>query len=175
MNIAKGRTSLVFRLLTASLFIIAGTPAFAQPLSAPAGEPILTIEGKITNTNVGDTAQFDRSMLESMDMVSFVTSTPWYSEPSKFEGVPLADLMALVGAQGTEIEAVALNDYRAGVPISDFAKFGTILALERNGEDMPIRDKGPLFIVYPYDEDPRLQSQDYYARSVWQLYKMIVQ
>ncbi|WP_274424592.1 molybdopterin-dependent oxidoreductase [Chelativorans sp. YIM 93263] len=165
----------LFRLLTTFFYIIAGSSALAQPLDAPSGEPILTIEGNITNTNVGDTAQFDRAMLESMGMVSFVTSTPWYSEPSEFEGVPLAELMERVGAQGTEVEVVALNDYRAQIPISDFSTFGTILALKRNGEEMPIRDKGPLFVVYPYDEESRLQNQDYYARSVWQVYKLIVQ
>jgi hypothetical protein len=39
---------------------------------------------------------------------------------------------------------------------------------------MPVRDKGPLFIVYPYDSDTRLQSQTYYSRSAWQVCKLLV-
>jgi hypothetical protein len=39
---------------------------------------------------------------------------------------------------------------------------------------MPIRDKGPLFIVYPFDSDPRLQTEQYYGRAVWQLKELNV-
>lgn len=165
---------LSLHIISTLLLLAMGTPARAQSLPAPTGTPILTVEGKIKNTNIDGTAQFDRSMLEALGMVSFTTSTPWYSEPTEFEGVPLEKLMDAVGAQGTEVDATALNDYHATLPISDFKTFGTILALKRDGKDMPIRDKGPLFIVYPYDSDPRLQTQDYYARSVWQVAKLIV-
>ena len=34
---------------------------------------------------------------------------------------------------------------------------------------MAVRDKGPLFIVYPYDSDEVLRSERYYNRSAWQL------
>ena len=49
-----------------------------------------------------------------------------------------------------------------------------MLALKRNGAYMPVRDKGPLFIVYPYDSSPELKHQKYYSRSAWQVAKMIV-
>ena len=65
--------------------------------------------------------------------------------------------MEHVGAEGTEVTATALNDYRQHDPawrISTASR--SILAMKRDGEDMPIRDKGPLFIVYPYDSDPEL-------------------
>jgi hypothetical protein len=38
-----------------------------------------------------------------------------------------------------------------------------------------VRDKGPLFIVYPYDSKPELKSQTYYGRSAWQLAKLIIE
>lgn len=154
--------------------ILGAAQAVAGELPMPAGDPILVIEGDIANTNVEGAAQFDRAMLESIGMESFVTETPWFTGPSKFEGVPLAKLMEMVGAKGDELEAVALNDYRATVPIADFADHGVILALKRDGEYMPVRDKGPLFIVYPYDSDPALQNQQYFARSVWQVARMVV-
>ena len=43
------------------------------------------------------------------------------------------------------------------------------VALKRNGEYMTVRDKGPLFIIYPFDSDPELKAQKYYSRSVWQV------
>ncbi len=58
------------------------------------------------------------------------------------------------------------------VPLDDFRQFPVILALKLNGEYMHIRDKGPLFIVYPYDSSPELQNQVYYSRSAWQVSKL---
>ena len=108
-------------------------------------------------------------MLESLGMTSFVTKTPWYKEPSKFEGVPLEKLMSAVGASGDRIVVVALNDYSAELPMEDAKKYNVILALKRDGEYMGVRDKGPLFIVYPFDSDPDLQTLKFYTRSVWQI------
>ena len=148
--------------------------AGAGPLPAPADKPILTISGKISETNKDNTAQFDRAMLESLGMVTIETTTPWYNGPVKFEGVPLDKLMKQVGASGDHVAVVALNDYSSEIPIEDFAKYNVVLALKRNGEYMPVRDKGPLFIIYPFDSKPELKSQTFYGRSVWQVAKIVV-
>jgi hypothetical protein len=141
----------------------------ASALEQPAGKPILTIAGNIGVTNAAGAAQFDRSMLEGMGMVTIETTTPWHSGVVKFEGVPLKKLMEQVDAKGERAVAVALNDYRSEIPLADFSKYNVILALKRDGEYMPVRDKGPLFIVYPYDSDTELKSQKYYSRSAWQV------
>ncbi|MGL4287834.1 MAG: molybdopterin-dependent oxidoreductase, partial [Phreatobacter sp.] len=143
-------------------------------LAAPTDRVMLTISGKISVTNVGNTAQFDRAMLEALGLVSFETATPWHSGPQKFEGVSIAKLLRTVGASGDRIQAIALNDYTTEIPVEDFTRYNVILALKRNNEYMPVRDKGPLFIVYPYDSDPELRSQKYYSRSAWQLAQIIV-
>ena len=144
-------------------------------LGAPQEAPILTISGGISEKNAGETAQFDGPMLEKLGMESFTTTTPWFTGPVEFEGVRLDQLMEIVGADGTEVQAVALNDYKATIPLEDFAKYNVLLALKRDGEYMPVRDKGPLFIVYPYDEYDELQAQTFYSRSVWQVKELIVQ
>jgi hypothetical protein len=148
--------------------------ASAQSLSAPAEKPILTISGKITTTNKDDTAQFDRAMLESLGMETIETTTPWFTGSVKFEGVSLDKLMKRVGATGERAAFVALNDYSSEIPVEDFAKHKVILALKRNGEYMPVRDKGPLFVIYPFDSKPELKTQTYYGRSVWQVAKIVV-
>ena len=149
--------------------------AAAAPLAKPTGKPILVISGKISNTNVGDTAQFDRDMLESVGLVTVETANPWYDGRVRFEGVSMDKLMSLVGAKGTKVTAVALNDYVSSLPLDDFKRFNVILAMKRDGNYMPVRDKGPLFIIYPYDSDPQLQTQTYYTRSAWQVAKLIVE
>ncbi len=148
--------------------------ANADGLSAPAGKPILTISGDISEKNAGDTAQFDRDMLEKLGLVTIETTTPWYQGSMKFEGVPMDKLMADVGAKGQRVVAYALNDYTTEIPMEDFTKHHAILALKRNGEYMPVRDKGPLFVVYPYDSDPELKSQTFYSRSAWQVARLVV-
>ncbi|WP_112663393.1 molybdopterin-dependent oxidoreductase [Microvirga flavescens] len=148
--------------------------AYADPLPAPTEKPILTIAGNIDTTNKDGTAQFDRAMLLELGLETIETTTPWYNGPVKFEGVSLDKLLKRVGAKGERVVAIALNDYSSEIPMEDFAKHDVILALKRNGEYMPVRDKGPLFIIYPFDSKPELKSQTYYGRSVWQVAKLVV-
>jgi hypothetical protein len=132
------------------------------------------VSGKIATSNPEGVVQFDRAGLEALGIVAVETSTPWYKGVVRFEGVPLQKLMQSVGASGNRVTAIALNDYASELPIADFAKYNVILALKPDGQYMPVRDKGPLFIVYPYDNAPELRSQKFYSRSVWQLSRLIV-
>jgi hypothetical protein len=141
--------------------------AAAGTLTKPTDKPILSITGRISATNEGEAARFDRAMLEALGTSSFETSTPWYNGPVRFEGVPMHRLMEEVGASGSSLVAYALNDYSTEIPMEDFTRYPVILALKRDGAYMPVRDKGPLFIVYPYDSSPELKHQNYYSRSAW--------
>lgn len=167
------------RLLTAALIggpvLAAARQAGAASLPQPTEKPILTISGKITIFNKDATAQFDRPMLEALGMSGFETNTPWYNDPVRFEGVPMERLMQAVGATGDKVVAYALNDYSTELPMSDFAQYKVLLALKRNGEYMQVRDKGPLFIVYPFDSNPELRHQRFYSRSAWQVARIVVQ
>jgi hypothetical protein len=148
--------------------------AGTQPPPTTEGKPILTISGKIEPPAGGTVIQFDRASFEALGMVTIETKTPWYPGPVKFEGVPLEKLMSIAGANGKAVTAVALNDYSSDIPIDDFNKYHPILAIKRNGEYMPVSDKGPLFIIYPFDSNSELQSQQFYSRAVWQVAKLIV-
>lgn len=147
---------------------LAARPAKAA-LAAPKGRVILTISGKIHVTNVGTAAKFDRDMIEALGMTGFTTKTPWYDKPVAFEGPLMTAVMDAVGAFGDSVVATALNDYSTTIPVSDFAQYKPILALKRDGQYMPIRDKGPLFVVYNFDSNPELKQQKYYGRSAWQV------
>ncbi len=146
----------------------------AAALAEPIGKTILEISGKISVFNDGTTARFDRPMLEGLGMTSFKTVTPWYNEPVTFEGVLMTTLFDAVGAAGERAVVTALNDYTSEIPVADFREFGVLLALKRDGAYMPVRDKGPLFIVYPYDSRAELRQQKYYSRSAWQVAKIVV-
>ena len=153
---------------------VGATQAMAATLAKPTGKVILTISGLIGNTNNGDKAEFDMPMIEALGTVSFTTKTPWYKDPVTFTGVPMDKLMEAVGAKGTSLTVTALNDYATDVPVEDFKTHPVILATKRDGNYMPVRDKGPLFIVYNYDSKPELQHQRFYSRSAWQVARMVV-
>jgi hypothetical protein len=156
-------------------FALFGAAAAAGSLPLPTEKTMLTVSGKIDVVNSAGAAKFDRAMLEGLGMVSFETTTPWYKGVVRFEGVPLSKLMAAVGASGNRITAISLDDYAIQIPMEDIKKYNVILALKRDGSYMPVSDKGPLFIVYPFDSDPELKSQKFYGRSAWQVARLEVE
>jgi hypothetical protein len=157
------------RLLLAAAATACVRAAHGQALAAPAGTPVLTLRGKVQRTNQGDSAVFDMAMLEGVAQHSFTTKTPWYKEPRKFTGPLLRDLLTMVGAHGSTLRVAALNDYRIDVPIEDARRFDVTLARLIDDKPITVREKGPLFMIYPFDNDPSLRNAVYYSRSVWQL------
>lgn len=165
------RRTLNSALLLAGLAL--SVPALA--LDAPTTRPILTVSGKIGLKNAGETARFDMKMIEALPQHSFTTSTPWFDKPVKFTGPLLADLLAAVKASGTTLSAVAINDYKINIPMADVQKYKVIVARLLDDKPMPVREKGPLFVVFPFDSAAELRSSTYYERSIWQLKALDVQ
>lgn len=130
---------------------------------------------KLTITSPAGSVTYDRSELEAMGMVSVETKTPWNEGVVSFEGIPFTVLLEQAGAEGELTTVTALNDYSVDIPTADFAEFGTILAIKRNGDYMPVDDQGPYFVIYPFDSDPVLQGQPYYGRAVWQVKEISVE
>ena len=157
------------RLLVAAILCLAGKVAIAQSLEAPKGPVILMLDGAVSNTNQGEAAVFDQDMLEALGVQTLETTTSWTDGVVTFDGVLAADVLDRVGATGTRIEAVALNDYRVELEMSEMRKYPVLLALRMNGEAMPRRDKGPLWIVYPRDDYDELQDEAHNYKWVWQL------
>ena len=164
------------RLFTVSALLGALTlSSAALALDAPKERPILVISGKITTKNAGEVARFDMKMIEALPQHSFTTSTPWFDRPVKFTGPLLADVLAAVKASGSNVSAVAINDYRITIPAADAAKFQVIVARLIDDKPIPVREKGPLFVVYPFDSSAELRTSTYYERSIWQLKALDIQ
>lgn len=149
--------------------------SMAETLPSPSGRVVLTVSGKITNTNAGKEARFDIEMLKAIAQTSVHTTTPWTDGEQHFDGVLMRDLMARVGAFGESVRAIALNDYSYLIDLSDFAKYPVLLAHTQNGERLRIRDKGPLWIIYPRDEFDELGQKAVEPRMVWQLQRLVVE
>ena len=153
--------------LSLTLPLFAHRPALG--LAPPASLPVLSVTGKLSKPNAPDAALFDMPMLERMAQVSFVTHTPWFPQARKFTGPLLRTVLAAAGAQGAALRAIALNDYRVDIPFDDALRIDVVLARLLDDKPMPVRDMGPLFIIYPFDQQPQLRNAVYYSRCAWQL------
>ncbi|MEA3251381.1 MAG: oxidoreductase [Pseudomonadota bacterium] len=167
----RGSTMRHFLSLTLfKLLMVVPTSLWADtPLPVPEGRVILSVTGKLSQTNVGDAAVFDAAMLKALGMHTVATRTPWTEGVSQFSGPLGRDLLEAVGAQGDSLIVKALNDFVAEIPVSDFTKYDVILAMMRDAKRLTVRDFGPLFILYPFDQQPELQTEKIRFRSVWQV------
>lgn len=138
-------------------------------LPRPQGPVLLQVTGAIAVTNDGAAASFDRAMLEAMPQHRMETYTDWTEGLQVFEGPLLADLLARVGARGDSLHATALNDYAVDIPATDPDEYPVLLALRHNGQPMSVRNKGPIWIVYPNPDPESAKASPHNEKSIWQL------
>ena len=159
------------------LLLLALAPLEAQAgdrLPMPRGPVLLAISGEIDRTSDGKEALFDRQMLESLGLVTVAAISPLDDEPVEFQGVLLRRLLAAVGAHGNAVDAIALNDYVAEIPVSEAERHDVVIALSRQGHEIPVREMGPLMILYPTERGAGVETEAIQARSVRQLARLVV-
>jgi hypothetical protein len=147
--------------------LLAAGPARALP--PPTGETVLTVTGAIGHPNEGDRAVLDRAMLEGLGMATIRTTTSWTDGVVEFAGPTVASVLEAVGANGTNLHAVAVNDYAVDLDADELRRYGAILAMRQDGRQLSLRDKGPLWVVLPRDQHPELMDEANNAKWIWQL------
>jgi len=171
----KGMSLKALSLFVSMMFMFAVMPmVHAQELVMPTGKVLLTVEGKITSTNSGDVAIFDRAQLEAFGFQTLKTSNPFIKGVHTFEGVLLSDVIDAVGVTGDVITARALDGYSTDIPVADVRNYPIILAMKMDGKVMHVRSKGPLWIIYPVDQFSELKAESFSGRSIWQLTTLTV-
>jgi hypothetical protein len=146
-----------------------GVILLAMAASQAMADTILTVTGDVAASSEGTQWHFEESDLRALPLEQFVTDTIWTEGTQTFEGVSLSALLTHVGASNGTLLATAANDYTVSIPTSDAIENGPIIAYLRNGEKMSLRDKGPLWIVYPFAGNDAYKTEQYYSRSIWQL------
>jgi len=152
-----------------ALWLALPSASVAEPLATPTGEVILEMGGAVSITNGDGVARFDLPLLDALPQRETRTNTPWYDGVHVFSGPTFTDLLAAVGAEGSTLRVTAINDYAVEMPIAELTSHPVILATRLDGEEMSIRDKGPLFVIFPFDEAPELVNELSFSRSVWQV------
>lgn len=174
-DMLKRLTSIALALIASSAIISAAHAS--NSIAEPEGPVILEVQGHLSAAQGAATGaerviRFDRAGLELLPQKTLETYTDWTEGPQAFEGVLLKDLLDYVGAIGKQIRAVALNDYAVTFPASDADDYPVLLALRRNGERMRIRDKGPIWIIYPNDDPSERTPGPHNEKMVWQLRRL---
>ena len=147
------------------------TLAAGDAIPTPSGRKFFTVTGNISGANMDGAAVFDAATLERIGVVQYTTETAWSDNPITFDGVLLSAVLDVIGADSgaSSLKITALNDYAIEVPIDDAREWPTMLALKADGKYMSVRDKGPLWLVYPRHMNAQLGNDKYNARWIWQI------
>lgn len=148
--------------------MMASLPAFAligQAVRADMDTPILSV--RLNDAE----AQFTDATLSDLPQVSFSTTTLWTQGLISFSGPTLQSVLEVTGFT-PDVEAIrltALNDYSVTMETSLIGQNAPIVANRINGAPFSVRDKGPLWIMFPFDLDIKYRSESFYSLSIWQL------
>ncbi|MFN7225068.1 MAG: molybdopterin-dependent oxidoreductase [Paracoccaceae bacterium] len=152
-----------------ALAIWGAASAWAERLPPPEGDVILTVRGNIAVKNLVDGTALDLDMIEAMGVETMHTGTIWTDGVREFQGIELSRLLEQLGAEGETLRLIALNDYAVEIPMTEAVDGGPMLAYRMDGIILSTRDKGPLWMIYPFDPKPEYKNEVSYSRSVWQL------
>ena len=120
-------------------------PYGAAPIDPPGpNEPILTLSKgskKISLT---------LAKLKALGTKNYTIFEPFQKSRQTFTAVTLQQLFDLVGISGTDsVLTYALNDYKYVDTAKNFIKSNGLLALAREGQDIPYDQGGPIRIIFP--------------------------
>ena len=163
------------KILCAAFFVYMSiSNVAAADLAMPTGAVLLKVTGEIDNTNMGDEAWFDLSMLKALGVSEINTDSPWTNEITKYSGVLLHKVMQAVGARSRFFEAKALNKYQFNFTNIDYDKYPVLIAWSQNNQMLSVRTLGPLRIMFPFTDYSELNNEHYRSACVWQLIQMAV-
>jgi hypothetical protein len=121
----------------------------AVPL--PRGDTVLTITGKVSADNKGNTVAFDLATLNALELVRVELYEPWAKKRLTFGGPELSDLLDLAGVDpdATSIHMTALDDYQVDLTMDEIRAGGILVATASgSGGKLPIDKGGPARIVF---------------------------
>ena len=153
-----------------------GTLAPGSPIPPPTEPVVLTVRGRLGLAHAEAGVTFDMPTLERLGLIRFTTPTAWTDGLVTFEGVLLSRLLEVLTVPGdvTALTMTALNDYQVVIPAADVHTWPVIIALKRDGQYMSIRNKGPLWVVYPRHAFPELEQAKHNSKWIWQLKEIVI-
>ncbi len=147
-------------------FFRAAVFTLAMPVAAFA-QDILSVMGP-DGTAV---KTYSLEQLDALEQTTYVTKNPFIDGTSEFSG-PLARVVFADAGQDmpkdAQVRVSAINDYKIDMPLSDILDYDVMLATRRDGQPMSLREKGPIWIMYPISDHLELEDEAINSRLVWQ-------
>ncbi|WP_108742975.1 oxidoreductase [Salinivibrio sp. PR5] len=128
----------------------------------------VTASPMLTITSKEGTEAFTREQLVAMADRTIETATPWTDGQQRFLGVSAQKLLAQLDIPPKTLKVYALNDYWAHITVEDIERYNPIFAIKKNGQWMRVRDKGPIWVIYPLSENDLMDNEIIHSRMVWQ-------
>ena len=135
-----------------------------------AEQPVLQVKGRISPVSLTLTD------LQAMPTTEVSTQTIWTDRKHRFSAVSVQTLLneLQVPDSAKTLTMVALNDYSIEVEIATLIQHNAFIAFAMDGETMRIRDKGPLWVLYPFSDQPEINIPPFQAHAIWQLKTLII-
>jgi hypothetical protein len=160
------------------LLSLAFSAATAADAPAPSGATVLTIVGKISQTNrpafdkfedpfmayhersFATAFAFDRAALESLGMHRATIAFAGWPRPVEVEGPLLRDVLAAAGADPGILNIVALDGFAMDLMPADLAAEDWIVAIKEGGRYLGIGQRGPAWILYARRDGQPATAED---------------
>jgi len=154
-----------------TLPFLAALMFIANPINAETHNDEVLL--KVISTE-GHIERFTRERLEEFEQIEFATESLWTEGEHSYSGPSLQTVLDASNIKEDRIELIGLNGYTVVMdtskdPIGDDYP---IIATRIDSEPFEIWEKGPLWIIYNFDDFPGDQAERGNAISVWQLSAM---
>ena len=148
-----------------TFLILAGT-------AMPAAAQDILVVGNAAEPARGE-VHFSEADLLALPQVTIRTRTDYTDGVVEFIGPLARDAVAFIEiGTATTVHLVAANDYAIDITLSELFDYDVILAMQANGERLTMRDKGPIWLMYPLDDHEEMQDPVFNNRLIWQLTTM---
>ena len=124
----------------------------------------------LLTVTTGETVRtYDMAGLTAFPQTTYSTANPFVDGEREFSGPLLRDILADSQIQSGSVILSAVNDYELTFPVADARNYDVIVATSLDGDPMTVRDKGPLWLMYPISSHPELDDPIYRGRIIWQM------
>ncbi len=149
---------------------VSALSSFLHVIGAAAESVVLTLQ----HSKNDQVITFTDEQLMALPQTQFETETIWTEGVVEFSGPTLKALIEYADIAPGDVELYAINDYNIVLPYEKIEDGAPVIANRINGAPFSVREKGPLWVVFPYDDLARYSNEEYFALSVWQLNRLNV-
>ncbi len=156
---------LMLRPGTVAACMLAATLQISLCAGAQAAEKLFKLiaaDGTVTDVTDGD--------FEAVGVTEIKTRLVGETDDmTSVRGARFSAILDHFGIKADMVRVTGLDEYSAELPVNELQRYPVILAYEIDGERLTVRSKGPVWVIYPFDDYPEIEDQVREARSVWQV------